>query len=81
MTRWLSCPACDAGTYQGTVGDYVQPLGFLVDPDFDFVQNRPRPRPENFVCGDLFPILFKKKNNSSEVPTISLLAVTSDEGL
>ena len=47
----------------------------------DFVQNRPRPRPENFVCGDFVPCLLKGKNDSSEVPTISLLVATSDERL
>ena len=51
-------------------------------PELDFVQNRPRPqRPENFVCGDFVPCLLKGKNDSSEVPTISLLVATSDEGL
>ena len=40
-----------------------------------------RPRPENFVCGDFVPCLLKGKNDSSEVPTISLLVATSDEGL
>ena len=38
-------------------------------------------RPENFVCGDFVPSLLKGKNDPSKVPTISLLVVTSDEGL
>ena len=37
--------------------------------------------PENFVCGDFVPSLLKGKNDPSKVPTISLLVVTSDEGL
>ena len=47
--------------------------------ELDFVQYRPRP--ENSVCGDFFPSLFKGKYDPSEVPTISLLIVIPDEGL
>ena len=51
----------------------------LENSELDFVQYRPRP--ENFVCGDFFPSLFKGKYDPSEIPTISLLIVIPDEGV
>ena len=65
----------------------VQRLGYLLDIldstlyKIVHVHTSTRPRPENFVCGDFVPCLLKGKNDSSEVPTISLLVATSDEGL